>query len=362
MTIDHRAVLDEAAPRLWPGAGADVPLTVPVTRMATHTVRLDDGQPVGVAVGGRGIPLVVVHGFSFAGMVYVQSLSRLASMGFKVVSVDLAGHGGSAALARRGHELDEYRRFLGEVLDRLGIRRALLAGHSLGGRLVAEVAAADPHRAMAVLLVDAAVGRPWDDLAAFARWAPPVLGLLGATLTGDTLNTLFLSGDQGLKLQALAAPQAMANLLAPWRLVSPALSVLLAPGSTRTMERLAAERIPVLILHGDRDPVVSVAAARDAARRSNGELVLVHGAGHSWLLEDPETLRAIVAHLLTDGLGSACLAALSHAGLDVDTVSLADLESAFYDPDALVHSLTPDPRRTETRPGRPPQYRWSQVV
>lgn len=359
---DHRAVLDEAAPRLWPGAGVDVPLTVPVTRLETGTVRLSDGQRVGVAVGGRGIPLVVVHGFSFAGMVYVQSLSRLASMGFKVISVDLAGHGASAALSRRGHDLDEYRRHLGEVLDVLGIRRAVLAGHSLGGRLVAEVAAAEPGRAIALLLVDAAVGRPWDDLAAFSRWAPPVLGLVGATLTGDTLSTLFLSGDQGLKLQALAAPQAVANLFAPWRLVAPALSVLLAPGSTTALERLAAGDVPVLILHGDRDPVVPVAAARDAARRANGELVLVHGAGHSWLLEDPETLRAIVAHLLTDGLGSACLAALTSAGLDVDTVSLADLEGAFYEPDALVHALTPDSRRTDTRPAGRPRYRWSQVI
>ena len=340
MAIDHRAVLDEAAPRLWPGAGVDVPITIPVTRLATHVVRLADGHRVGVAVGGRGIPLVVVHGFSFAGMVYVQSLSRLASMGFKVISVDVAGHGSSAALARRGHELDEYRRFLGQVLDALGVRRGLLAGHSLGGRLVAEVAAAEPERAMAVMLIDAAVGKAWDDLAAFSRWAPPVLGLVGATLTGDTLNTLFMSGDQGPKLRALAAPQAMANLLAPWRLVAPALSVLLAPGSTRTMEQLGREGVPVVILHGDRDPVVPLAAARDAARRADGELVLVHGAGHSWLLEDPETMRAIVAHLLTDGLGSACLDALADAGLDVavrpDEAGLLWDKLAFLAPVALL--------------------------
>lgn len=359
MTPDHNPVLDESAPRLWPGAAVDVPLTVPVTRLTTHALRLADGQRVGVIVGGRGIPLVVAHGFSFAGMLYVRSLSRLASMGFKVVAVDLAGHGGSASLAGRGFDLDEYRRFLGRVLDELGLRRAVLAGHSLGGRLVAEVAAAEPERVVALLLVDAAVGRVWDELAAFARWVPPALGLIGATLAGDTYSTLFFTGDQGLKLQSLAVPQALANALAPWRLVAPALSVLLAPSSGATLDRLRAARLPVVVLHGDRDPVVPLAAARDAARRTAGELVIVHGATHSWLLEDPETLRAIVAELLGDGLGRACLAALADEGLDPDTVSLAELESAFYEPDAPVHALTPGPTRTEVRPGRPPRYRWS---
>src|SRR5438270_7461964 len=127
-------VYDEAAPRLWPAAAAGAPFTVPLQRLRSHSLHLSDGHRIGVTVGGRGIPLVVAHGFSFAGGLYVQSLSRLASMGFRVLAVDLAGHGGSAGL-----------------------------------------------------------------------------GVVGATLAADTIQTLFLSGDQGLKLQGLAIPQATAN-------------------------------------------------------------------------------------------------------------------------------------------------------
>ncbi|HEY3238414.1 MAG TPA: alpha/beta fold hydrolase, partial [Acidimicrobiia bacterium] len=299
---------------------------IPATRLATANLRLSDGQRVGVAVGGRGIPLVVAHGFSFAGMVYVQSLSRLASMGFKVIAVDLAGHGASGGLVERGHLLDEYRLFLGRVLDELGVERAVLAGHSLGGRLVAELGAAEPDRAVALLLIGAATGRPWDDLAAFSGWSPPILGLVGATLMADTLGTLFLSGQQGAKLQALALPQTISNVLAPWRLMSSALSVLLAPASVPTLTRLRAARVPVFVLHGDQDPVVPLASARDTAALTGGELVVVHQAGHSWLLEDPETVRAITADLLSDGLGAACVDALVAAGLEPDTVSLAEVE------------------------------------
>lgn len=361
MTEKHKPVLDEAAPRLWPGAAVEAPHTVPSTRLATANLKLADGQRVGVAVGGRGIPLVVAHGFSFAGMLYVQSLSRLASMGFKVIAVDLAGHGGSAGLADRAHLLDEYQLFLGKVLDELGVERAVLAGHSLGGRLVAELGAAEPERAVAVLLIGAATGRAWDDLAAFSGWSPPILGLMGATLVADTLGAMFLAGNQSAKLQALALPQTISNVFAPWRLMAPALSVLLAPPSGPTLERLRAAGMPVLVLHGDRDPVVPLAAARDTAAVTGGELVVVHHAGHSWLLEDPETVRAITADLLSDGLGRACLDALVAAGLEPGTVSLAEVERAFYAPGALVHRLTPRPGRYEVHPARRPRYRWTRI-
>jgi len=355
-------VYDEAAPRLWPGAVIGAPFTVPLQRLRSHSLRLSDGHRIGVTAGGRGIPLVVAHGFSFAGGLYVQSLSRLASMGFRVLAVDLAGHGATEGLGAGGWGLPAYRRFLAQVLDELGVGRAVICGHSLGGRLVAELAAAEPERAMALILVDAAVGQAWDDLAAFAFWNPALLGVIGATLANDTLHTLFMTGDQGLKLQGLAIPQATANALAPWRLVSPAMSVLTSPRSTLTLGRLKQEQVPVFVLHGERDQVVPVAAARDAARRTGGELVLVHGAAHSWVLEDPETLRSIVAELLGDGLGSACLRAIADAGLDPATVSVADMERAFYAPDALALRLGPAARREELRAGQEPRFTWSSVA
>jgi pimeloyl-ACP methyl ester carboxylesterase len=352
---------DEAAPRLWPGAATGAPHTVSFQRLRSHSLRLSDGHRIGVTVGGRGIPLVVAHGFSFAGGLYVQSLSRLASMGFRVLAVDLAGHGGSDGLGARGWDLDAYRRFLTSVLDELGVGRAVFCGHSLGGRLLGEVTAAEPDRAIALLLVDAAVGQAWDDLAAFACLNPALLGLVGATLAADTLHTLFLTGDQGLKLQGLAIPQTVANVFAPWRLVAPALSVLLSAGSAVTLDRLKQAGLPVFVLHGERDQVVPLAAARDAARRSGGELVVIHGAAHSWLLEDPESLRSIVAELLGDGLGQACLRAIADTGLDPGTVSLAEMEEAFYAPDALALRLGPPARPEEFRPSQQPRFSWSRV-
>jgi hypothetical protein len=73
-------------------------------------------------------------------------------------------------------------------------------------------------------------------------------------------------------------------------------------------------------------------------------------------------LRAIVAELLGNGLGEACLRAIAGAGLDPDTVSLAEMEEAFYAPGALALELGPEARREEIRPSQPPRFSWSRVA
>ncbi len=71
---------------------------VTMPRLARHLITLDDGHQVGVAICGRGVPLVVVHGFSAEGILYAQTLSRLVDLGFKVIAIDVAGHGGTLGL------------------------------------------------------------------------------------------------------------------------------------------------------------------------------------------------------------------------------------------------------------------------
>ena len=72
------------------------------------------------------------------------------------------GHGGTDGLQVGGGDLSGYAELLGRVVDHLGIKRAVFAGHSMGGRLVTELVARRPEKAVAVILVDAIVGDAWD--------------------------------------------------------------------------------------------------------------------------------------------------------------------------------------------------------
>ena len=336
--------------------------TTDAPRLARHLLTLDDGHQAGVAVCGQGVPLVLVHGFTAEGILYAQTLARLVKMGFKVVAIDVAGHGGTQGLPTGGDDLASYVALLGRVLDRLGIEGAALAGHSLGGRLVTQLAAEQPDRAMAVVLVDACVGETWDRLIGVSRFAPPVLVGIGAVLLADTLSTLpvLRAPGQALKLGRLVAPTLAGHALRPWRMLGPGVSLVRSSPSRPLLVRLAERGVPVVVIHGDRDLVVPYWTARDAARDAHGWLVTVHGGTHSWVLKDPETLPGITAELLRGPLGALHDEFMTAAGLDPATATPAEVEDLFIDRDALVRQLTPE-WAPPAIPGpiNPPRYRWT---
>jgi pimeloyl-ACP methyl ester carboxylesterase len=346
-----------SAPIPGPVAAVD-PLPVAAPRLARHSFTLSDGHRVGLAVSGRGVPLVVVHGFTAEGFLYAQTLHRLVRKGFKVVAIDMAGHGGTQGLPQGGGRLGDYAELMSRCVEELGIRRAVLAGHSMGGRVVAQMAAMHPDQAIATLLIDAIVGDEWDWMVRIFRLSPPLLVGLGAALIADTATTLplFADPEQARKLGRLVTPTMVGHAMQPWRLIGPAVSILRSRGSHRVLDQLAAHEVPTFVIHGDRDLVVPVCTAVSAARRANGQLVVVRNATHSWLLRDPETLPAIVAELLAGRLGDAIRRSLPAAGAD----SIEELEGLFYEPDAPVLGLTPADTwsTTATTEHRPPRYRW----
>jgi pimeloyl-ACP methyl ester carboxylesterase len=326
-------------------------------------IHLEDGHRVQVAVAGRGVPLVVVHGFFAEGFLYAQSLSRLVASGFKVIAIDTAGHGGTAALTAGGGDLRHYAALLGRVVDHLGIRSAVFAGHSMGGRLVTELIARQPQRAIAVVLFDAIVGDTWDTMVKGYRLAPGLLGVAGTAIALDTASTVPVLRDrsQALKLLRLWVPGVVSNVRHPFQMAGAAISILRS-GPTRWMLRsLRDHHVPVVVIHGARDLTVPLRTGRDAARRAGGHLVVVHGASHSWMLKDPETLPAIMAELLAGPLGRAVRVGLTKAGVGFDEPDLDEIEAALYRRSARVFELTP-PLEYDVVAGarhKRPRYRWT---
>ena len=322
-----------------------------------HSLTLADGHRVGLTVSGHGVPLVVVHGFTAEGFLYAQTLQRLVAKGFKVVAVDMAGHGGTQGLPLSGGHLGDYAHLMGRVVEELGIRKAILAGHSMGGRVVAQLAAQQPDRTVAALLIDAIVGDQWDLMVNVFRFNPFLLAPMGAALALDAMSTIPLRDPrQAMKLGKLLAPTLAGHATRPWRLVGPAASILRTKGSRGILDALALEEVPTFVLHGDRDLIVPYATAKSAAKRANGQLITIKHAGHSWLLRDPETLPAIVAELLQGRLGDAIRDTIGAAG----AVSTEELESIFYEPDAPILAFLP--AAGDSRPAEPlshPTYRWT---
>lgn len=334
---------------------------VEVHRLSRHQIELGDGHRVGVTVAGRGIPLVVVHGFSAEGFLYAQSLSRLVRMGFRVVAIDAAGHGGTQGLPLSGQSLDDYATLLGRAVDELGIERCVVAGHSMGGQLVTRLAARRPDSTIAVVLVDAIVGDTWDRMVQLFRVAPPLMNVLGGLLLVDSVSVVptFSDPRQAAKLLRLVVPTLAGHLVQPWRLLGPMFTVLRSRASRHHLDALHEAGVPVFVLHGSMDMAVPHRTARDTAQRTDGLLVTVERAGHSWILRDPETLPAIVSELLADGLGDAIRRSLRRAGLRSPRPSMSDVERVCYAPGARVLELTPPGSATRVvGRHRRPRYVW----
>ncbi len=342
-----------SGPATQPGG----PTAVAAPRLARHTFTLSDGHRVGLAVSGRGVPIVVVHGFTAEGFLYAQTLHRLVSKGFKVVAIDMAGHGGTQGLPLGGGYLGSYSALMGQAVKELGIRKAIFAGHSMGGRVVAQLAANQPNRTIAVLLIDAIVGDQWDLMVNVFRVSPPMLAALGAALMIDTATTVpvFRDPTQAAKLGRLLTPTIIGHAMQPWRMVGPALSILRSRSSRHILDALSDREVPTFVIHGENDLIVPICTARSAARRSNGDLTVVKQASHSWLLKDPETLPAIVSELLEARLGDAVRQAITAAGAG----SVDELEAIMYEPDAPILDLTPELTFTRLNEAhRQPRYRW----
>ncbi len=92
-----------------------------------------DGIPLAYEVHGTGRPaLVFVHGWSCDRRYWSKQIDYFAQR-YQVVVLDLAGHGESG-LGRRAWTIPAFGQDVVAVVEKLGLKEAVLIGHSMGGR------------------------------------------------------------------------------------------------------------------------------------------------------------------------------------------------------------------------------------
>lgn len=80
---------------------------------------------------GKGRVLVLLHGFLGSHAVWDEFVKKLSKR-FRVIAIDLPGHGKTPAIAYY-HSMELLAQCVKSVLDQVGVRRYVLAGHSMGG-------------------------------------------------------------------------------------------------------------------------------------------------------------------------------------------------------------------------------------
>lgn len=339
---------------------------------------------VEIQIGGHGIPLVFVNGYTSSSAMYENAVGRFA-YGFKMILVNIAGHGGSESLPRGHSDAESQAELLTCTLDALGIKRCILAGHSLGGLLAAIVTSNHPDRVIELILLNSITGENWDLRIAKirplindvgqGRWLarvraevllPPLVAPLIASLAVDSVVMAFNAARIGRSPVLLLRGAMIYGAAA--RLIPPGLSILAAAPSVPILEKIARTNVPVVVVYGENDPMISLADAKSTMALTGGRLIVVHqtphaGSGHSWLLEHPATLPAILDEALRRGpLGIILRDEVIAAGLNPHIATQRMLEEAcayFYEVNAPALTFTPLMRFGKPPSESAPVVPWS---
>ena len=246
------------------------------------------GQRIRVlSLGDGGVPLVLIHGFGADLGNWMFNQPALAQRR-RVIALDLPGHGGSDKQIASGDPQAMASAVLA-TLDALGIERAHLVGHSLGGGIAAAAALAQPARIASLTLIAPAgfgqeingafidgfvKGQRRKEIADLLTLLVRDPALIGRTMVEDVLRYKRLDhvGD------------ALATIAAAW-FPQGRQAVDLAAG-------MAGLGTPVQVLWGEHDRIVPVSQSTGMA--GFAEVHVLAGAGHVPHMEQSNEVNRLI--------------------------------------------------------------------
>ena len=261
---------------------------------------------------GPGPVVVLIHAAGGWSGVWDHTAQRLAAAGYRAVAMDMPPLGYSERPATPAYSrLDQARRVIG-VLDALGVRRAVILGHSFGARAAAEAALRYPDRVAGMILVDAALGLdppPHQDslVGNVLAWSPVRKLIAAATLSDPlftkTLLTKFVANPESVTPYWIAMYQRPLNVRGTYAATADWLPELLNEPSGDSLSNhsasFAAVTAPTLVVWGGSDSVTPLPRGQAIAKSIPGaQLVVMPGIGHMPPIEAEQGFIAAVLDFL----------------------------------------------------------------
>jgi pimeloyl-ACP methyl ester carboxylesterase len=185
------------------------------------------------------------------------------------------------------------------LMDALGIAQAHVVGLSMGGMIAQVLGAKHANRVRSLTLIMTSSGNPWlkkPSLRIQMRMMSKPKARDRETLLQFGMNTWRMIGSPGYpspepELREYVA-RALDRNVHPQGLARQMVAIM-ASGSR--VKQLARIKAPTLIIHGDKDPLVPVPAARDLKKHiPDAQLEIIHGMGHDL----PSSLLPKLSHLI----------------------------------------------------------------
>ncbi len=229
--------------------------------------------------------LLLIHGSASSTRSW-DALVPLLKYSHRVIRIDLPGHGRSAE-PTGGYEVPEQGRRVGEELDRLGVERAIVVGHSSGGMIATALAEQRPDLVSALALIN--TGPSLDafieqEPAGISQWPPTddqirTFASTGFSREGYEIPQALVDDVRGMTFQAFTgAMEAAREYL----------------GERALPERLTAIGKPLQVIFGEQDRRWRSSSAGDYRAVPGARVEWLPGVGHSPPLEDPRRTAGLL--------------------------------------------------------------------
>jgi pimeloyl-ACP methyl ester carboxylesterase len=268
------------------------------------------GRRVIYRIAGSGPPVVLIHGMLNSSSHWRSVALNLAGE-HVVIAPDLIGHGDSAA-PRGDYSLGAHAASIRDLLAAVGIDRATLVGHSLGGGVAMQFFYQFPQRVERLALVSS--GGLGHEVSPMLRTAalPGMSRLLSMTIHARLLGALQETGgrlrhrgyDSGVYLEAITrALRPLQNPGAREAFLQTLRAVIDVHGQrvSATDRLYLLGSIPTVIVWGERDHTIPVSHGRRAhAAIPGSRFRTLANAAHFPHLDDPDGLSEVLRSFIRE--------------------------------------------------------------
>lgn len=250
-------------------------------------------------------PLLLIHGLTLTSEIWIRNIDDLGRS-FRVVAVDLLGHGFSEPRGGQPVGIDQKLQHLETLIDVLGFEHLSVSGSSYGGLIAANLALRHPGR-IGRLIINGS-GSAFNTEQQLAAFMDRIHASYRPTLSETPLElwrerlsaTVFDAGAIPCELLAVL-PLCYAQ---PWAVPcwDETVQTMRRPEKFRPyriLDRLAELDLPTLVVWGrdDKGGIYESAAAA-VARMPRAELVAFDACGHLPMLEQPEKYNGLLRDFL----------------------------------------------------------------
>ncbi len=241
-------------------------------------------SPIFFTVQGEGPALVLLHGFLEDGRIFDHLAAHLAH-DFRIVVIDLPGHGRSATLGYL-HTMDDMAEAVLAVLDHLAIDLCVMVGHSMGGYVTLAVAEHHPVRLHAIGLFHSTATADSEAKKVDRQRAIDLVMRSPEAFIAAAIPGLFAEASRPALHAEIQTLIARACEYPSQGIVANIRGMMQRPDRTHVLGSIA---MPVLILHGEEDAVIPTdSISLQATLPADCSFLPIKGIGHMGYLEAPE--------------------------------------------------------------------------